>query len=312
MKYQTKQELALTVMLGTAWIGGISGLVILIDHYPAITLSYLGVAAAVVVIWAITTYDWRRKKKPAEKMTLAQAYDEIRAFDGPEPVAEPVLVPFIAPEEPYPYHTERVSPGQGGCWFCHTASDVMAFDTEFDTAVHIDCLKRTLALNPDHPEAQHMRYLLDGGEQPVAPSPGEVAEKLSDNRRKMANDVVPEPIGGEPEADHVERLKLDVAAWQARAIEAETTIANTNYDFDEIKRQAAAEREKFNDLHARVTQRLDEKIYGLEKLAAMAKKLIAPRRKIKAETRLARIVAFKKALRDHEIYYGYPVDKAQS
>lgn len=57
--------------------------------------------------------------------------------------------------------TERVEPSEGGCWFCYTRSDDMTFDTEFDTFLHINCLKNQLKENPNHPEAQIMSYLLD-------------------------------------------------------------------------------------------------------------------------------------------------------
>jgi hypothetical protein len=55
----------------------------------------------------------------------------------------------------------RKSPNEGGCWFCWDDDPVnMAFDTEFDTNVHITCLKHALNINPDHPEAKFMEYLI--------------------------------------------------------------------------------------------------------------------------------------------------------
>lgn len=55
----------------------------------------------------------------------------------------------------------KIPPGEGGCWFCYrTDGDDMEFDTEFDTFVHVSCIQRALAEDPDHPEATCMRYLL--------------------------------------------------------------------------------------------------------------------------------------------------------
>jgi hypothetical protein len=56
---------------------------------------------------------------------------------------------------------ERVDPSNGGCWFCQTKSDDMVFDTEFDTFLHLDCLKTELQAHPGNPEAQLMKYLLN-------------------------------------------------------------------------------------------------------------------------------------------------------
>lgn len=52
-------------------------------------------------------------------------------------------------------------PEEGGCWFCFTESDDMLFDSEFDTNVHVSCLKNVLEKEPDNPEAQLMKYLLE-------------------------------------------------------------------------------------------------------------------------------------------------------
>jgi len=46
------------------------------------------------------------------------------------------------------------------CWFCGK-DGCDAFDTEFDTFLHIECLRAALEKEPDHPEATHMKYLLD-------------------------------------------------------------------------------------------------------------------------------------------------------
>ena len=55
---------------------------------------------------------------------------------------------------------EIVEPGHGGCWFCYTKDDKLVYDTEFDTYVHIECIKKVLKENPRQPEAQFMKYLL--------------------------------------------------------------------------------------------------------------------------------------------------------
>jgi hypothetical protein len=54
-----------------------------------------------------------------------------------------------------------VPPNKGGCWFCHRKTDDMVFDTEFDTYLHLDCLRKALEEDPDHPEAKVMSYLLE-------------------------------------------------------------------------------------------------------------------------------------------------------
>lgn len=46
-----------------------------------------------------------------------------------------------------------VHPCDGGCWFCHTADEEMAFSCEFDTYLHLKCLKKALEDDPVHPEA---------------------------------------------------------------------------------------------------------------------------------------------------------------
>ena len=53
-----------------------------------------------------------------------------------------------------------VHPQDGGCWFCSTADGDMLFDTEFDTYVHEQCLRNTLAGDPEHLEARLMAYLV--------------------------------------------------------------------------------------------------------------------------------------------------------
>jgi hypothetical protein len=53
--------------------------------------------------------------------------------------------------------TGRIVPAtQGGCWFCETKTNDMALDTEFDTMVHLDCVRKEV--EKDHPEAKIMYH----------------------------------------------------------------------------------------------------------------------------------------------------------
>lgn len=59
----------------------------------------------------------------------------------------------------------KKSPGNGGCWFCHDdAPQGLVFDGEFDTFVHISCLKEAIK-NSNDEEAQIMSYLLESSEE---------------------------------------------------------------------------------------------------------------------------------------------------
>lgn len=51
-------------------------------------------------------------------------------------------------------------PCEGGCWYCKL-NDCDVYDSEFDTMLHLDCLKRVLEIDPNHPEAIVQSYLLD-------------------------------------------------------------------------------------------------------------------------------------------------------
>jgi len=51
-------------------------------------------------------------------------------------------------------------PGHGGCWFCFIRNADLSFDSEFDTYVHIQCIKRELVFNPSNEEAHIMSYML--------------------------------------------------------------------------------------------------------------------------------------------------------
>ena len=53
----------------------------------------------------------------------------------------------------------RKRPSEGGCWFCHEDSGPLDFSTEFDTNVHVDCIKSALA--HDNPEAVIMAREFD-------------------------------------------------------------------------------------------------------------------------------------------------------
>lgn len=56
----------------------------------------------------------------------------------------------------------EVRPQDGGCWFCHTASDLeeLHFDSEFDTNVHLSCIRAAIELD-QNPEAEIQSYLFD-------------------------------------------------------------------------------------------------------------------------------------------------------
>ena len=53
---------------------------------------------------------------------------------------------------------------EGGCWFCYEDDgDDLVFDSEFDTYVHLSCIRKQLQnkLNNDTSEADVMKYLLN-------------------------------------------------------------------------------------------------------------------------------------------------------
>ncbi len=52
-------------------------------------------------------------------------------------------------------------PDSIGCWFCSGMEGELVFDTEFDTPVHIDCIRNALIEDETHQEAVPMKYLLD-------------------------------------------------------------------------------------------------------------------------------------------------------
>ena len=53
------------------------------------------------------------------------------------------------------------------CWFCSKKDELLVFDGEFDTYVHLECIRRVLKSEPMNPEAVLMKYLLE--DEPVIP-----------------------------------------------------------------------------------------------------------------------------------------------
>lgn len=55
----------------------------------------------------------------------------------------------------------EVKPQDGGCWHCSTANnlDDMHFDSEFDTNVHLNCVRA--AIEDENPEAEIQSYLFE-------------------------------------------------------------------------------------------------------------------------------------------------------
>jgi len=60
-----------------------------------------------------------------------------------------------------PIKKEKVSPQDGGCWYCETEDDDLVYDCEFDTMVHIKCIEEALQRNPNDAEAKFFKYLLN-------------------------------------------------------------------------------------------------------------------------------------------------------
>jgi hypothetical protein len=44
------------------------------------------------------------------------------------------------------------SPVAGGCWYCHTDAPPLVFCWEFDTFIHIDCIKNQITKNLENKE----------------------------------------------------------------------------------------------------------------------------------------------------------------
>ncbi len=55
----------------------------------------------------------------------------------------------------------------GGCWFCGKVDKFLIYEEEFDTYVHVDCIRKALEdgeKNSETPtEAKRMSYLLGDG-----------------------------------------------------------------------------------------------------------------------------------------------------
>jgi hypothetical protein len=73
---------------------------------------------------------------------------------------------------------DYLSPSDGGCWFCHGRPETpgLYFCWEFDTYVHLECLRDELQETPDNQEAQVMADELAGelealAERTPAPEP---------------------------------------------------------------------------------------------------------------------------------------------
>jgi hypothetical protein len=49
---------------------------------------------------------------------------------------------------------------KAGCWYCHTSDDTLVYDSEFDTMVHIECIKEALRMDPNDQEAKFLSYLI--------------------------------------------------------------------------------------------------------------------------------------------------------
>jgi hypothetical protein len=57
---------------------------------------------------------------------------------------------------------KRKYPLGEGCWFCGDKGDEpLVFDMEFDTPVHLSCIRKALEEDPNHGEAGPMDYLLE-------------------------------------------------------------------------------------------------------------------------------------------------------
>jgi len=68
-----------------------------------------------------------------------------------------------------PHDSQLLDPCRGGCWFC-CRGETDAFDGEFDTNLHIRCLREALKKNPDDSEACCMTYLLEGSNKGATPA----------------------------------------------------------------------------------------------------------------------------------------------
>lgn len=42
---------------------------------------------------------------------------------------------------------KNVCPTKGGCWYCHTDEGEMYFSGEFDTYIHLECIREVALIN---------------------------------------------------------------------------------------------------------------------------------------------------------------------
>ena len=96
---------------------------------------------------------------PINKEILAKRIRDMLLVNG---VDIPVLV-FPHSWDVIMVEKDEVKKWQDTCWFCRK-DKTDSFDSEFDTYLHLDCLRDILKGNPDHPEAKHMKYLLEDDE----------------------------------------------------------------------------------------------------------------------------------------------------
>lgn len=55
----------------------------------------------------------------------------------------------------------KVSPQDGGCWYCERVDEDLVYDDEFDTMIHLDCVRQVLKYNPNDLEVQFLSYLIE-------------------------------------------------------------------------------------------------------------------------------------------------------
>jgi len=53
-----------------------------------------------------------------------------------------------------PRQKGSVPPHRGGCWYCHNEDLDLRMSREFDTGIHLQCIKDRLDANPDDQEAE--------------------------------------------------------------------------------------------------------------------------------------------------------------
>lgn len=96
---------------------------------------------------------------------------------------------------------------EGGCWFCWQKDDLLVFEREFDTYVHLDCIRENLKSSSEgcRLEAEIMNYLLVEDENLEMALQGKL-ERV-DQLHKLA---VPGPYSVE-RVDHVEAITYEIS-----------------------------------------------------------------------------------------------------